>query len=307
MLEQTDQWRTIVKAAKSRHLGDVAREFGFSPGQLSAALRRAGVKRTPVPAEGAPDPGGRPKGPTRPAKAAPTVVNGLECRPGTNDAALAKHRRDLGQVADREIAERVGVRPRTVAAFRRRHRIKSVRVSGATRRKSAGTSTPGRKEAANEKPVTGRSAAGGSDAGGSSAGARAPSTEKKSSPGRRSKVAPFHDRVGKEPDGAIAKRAGVGRNAVARYRQRHNIPPYTEYLKSQEAAEAAAATPAQPTAGASPASPRAAAPVGRKVYRVTFKSDRQAFVVATSLVDAARQVEGHDDVLGFMLAGDLLG
>lgn len=277
MLEESESWSEIVEAVQSRSLKEVAAEHGVRPGALSAALIRAGVRRQPVPAEGAAPPPRKVRKKRAASTAAPAEVNGLDVRGGTKDAEIAKHKELLGVEPDHVIAEKAGVSARTVASFRRRHGIKGRRGRG-----------PARSEDLPPEKSTAK--------------------KERKKPGRKSRIDPFADQLGTRPDAEIAELAGVSTNAVAAYRRRRGVTAHRD--AQREVPEVAAAAPEAPAPAAAPApkaTPRPAAPTsGGQVYRVSISGAADAFVLADSLVAAAQAVEGRKGVVGVAFAGSLL-
>ncbi|MFK7929708.1 MAG: hypothetical protein AB8H79_16060 [Myxococcota bacterium] len=309
MIEKTDAWNEIVAAVKERPVSEVAKAFGVSPGELSAALIRNGVKRTAIRAKGSlpPNPvaaGVSKRTPQRKIvrkgrKSSTSTINGLTVRAGTSDALIAEWADILGVEPDNVIGERVGVSARAVGEFRRRNGIKG---------------KPGRRPGSKNKkkaPLTRLPAEKGE--------APAPTPLKLRARGKASKLDPYFHLIGKAPDADIASRAGVTPNAVAAFRRRRGIPSYREYLASSGGAPAPAAAlaaaPARPavaSTAAVPVAPLAARPAkaapaaGASVYLVQMADGSTAFVVANDLVGAAQQAQAHAGVTGVSLAGALL-
>jgi len=97
----------------------------------------------------------------------------------------------VGQLVDREVAEKAGVTPAAVQAYRRKHGIPAA-SSGAPAGDVAGTATP----------------------------TRGPKRRK----ARKSKVDPYFSLLGQVPDRVVAEKAGVTIGAVQAYRRRFAIP-----------------------------------------------------------------------------------
>lgn len=112
--------------------------------------------------------------------------------------------RDLmGTMPDADIAMQANTSAAKVGRYRRKHGIKAyegykfgIRERGVSASAGAGKPTA--------KPKTG-------------------SAQKRKSPGRPSKIAPFRAKVGKIPDREIAELAGVTPEAVRMFRRRHDI------------------------------------------------------------------------------------
>lgn len=96
----------------------------------------------------------------------------------------------VGQLVDREVAEKAGVTPAAVQAYRRKHGIPAASSGGMSG--DAGTPTP----------------------------TRVPKRRK----ARKSKVDPYFSLLGQVPDRVVAEKAGVTIGAVQAYRRRFAIP-----------------------------------------------------------------------------------
>ncbi|MFT7519438.1 MAG: hypothetical protein ACI9MC_001579 [Kiritimatiellia bacterium] len=205
MLESSNQWPLVLKAVQEKSIPEVAEEFGISAGMLSLALIRANVRRRPVKVS-QPSESNRDKiASSKDADSMPQdkLINGLSVRAGTKDALIAAHVHDLGKVPDGEIASRVGVSARTVAAFRRRQGLHLKRGR-----------TPGKAKKSVEPKVLVALPPEKSEA---------PVDKKFRTRGPASKIDPHVHMLGKVPDRQISKLAGVTVNAVAAYRRRRGI------------------------------------------------------------------------------------
>lgn len=186
-LETQDVWPEVLRLKDELTLRELAARVSSTPGAVSAALKRAGVRRSPVlggdasgadasPASRAPASG---SGPAE-RDLLPEVRRALQnIRPGSKDTLIAEHAEALGRVPDAEVARRAGVSVRTVASFRARHDIPGYR--GPRRRGGAGGQ-------------------------------------------RRSRIDPYAELLGKVPDRVVAEKAGVSLNAVRNYRVKRGIP-----------------------------------------------------------------------------------
>ncbi|MEC7946548.1 MAG: hypothetical protein VX265_03210 [Myxococcota bacterium] len=130
--------------------------------------------------------------------------------------------RDLmGTMPDADIAVQANTSAAKVGRYRRKHGIKAyegykfgIREGGASASTGAG------------KPKTERKTSG---------------KQKRKSPGRPSKIAPFRAKVGKVPDREVAELAGVTPEAVRMFRRRHDIA--LEATRSPAAASGVAKKP----------------------------------------------------------------
>ncbi len=142
---------------------------------------------------------------------------------------LEKLKHLLGTVPDHVIAEQAGTSASIVGRFRRRHGIPAYDGykfgAGGVRKGEKAEASPdaAKAEAAPKAEATAPKA-----------DAAAPAQDTGYPRRKRSKIAPYHDMLGKVPDAEIADLAGVSREAVRMYRSRHGI-------RSQVAQEAAAA------------------------------------------------------------------
>ncbi|MEC7239662.1 MAG: hypothetical protein VXW32_00345 [Myxococcota bacterium] len=121
---------------------------------------------------------------------------------------------------------------------------------------------------------------------------------------RRSKLDPYLSQVGKVPDREIAERAGVSPDAVRMFRQRHKIPSYRTYLKSQGPTPRPA--PAPPSA-----KPLKKAAGGQRAFLLTLKSAKKEsewVILASDIIDAASQAEasGQGEVIALRYLGEVL-
>lgn len=112
-VEEQGWWPEFLELKDDLGLRELAEQFGTTPGALSSALRRTGIRRLP-------DSGKDPLGP----------------RSGSKDHLLEPFRDLLGRVPDAEVAERAQVSTRTVASYRARHEIPGYR-RGARRKLDA--------------------------------------------------------------------------------------------------------------------------------------------------------------------------
>jgi hypothetical protein len=119
-LEDRESWPDILRCKDTLSLREISLRFGVSPGEISAAFKRAGVARVPVigASDALPPEPGDPQG----------VLEGLgDVRPGSKDGLITEHMDLLGKVPDAEIASLAGVSMRTVASFRARHGVPGYR------------------------------------------------------------------------------------------------------------------------------------------------------------------------------------
>lgn len=111
-VESEPWWDELLQLRNELSLRELAEKFGASPGEISLALKRAGVRREPKQAQG-----------TTAGGSAAGAGDSKSARPGSKDALLNPLRDLMGQISDSEIAEKAGVSMRTVASYRRRHDI----------------------------------------------------------------------------------------------------------------------------------------------------------------------------------------
>ena len=121
---------------------------------------------------------------------------------------------------------------------------------------------------------------------------------------RRSKLDPYLNQVGKVPDREIAERAGVSPDAVRMFRQRHKIPSYRNYLKTQS-------SPPRPAPAPAPARSSKKAAGGRRAFLLTLKSAKKEsewVILASDIIDAASQAEasGQGEVVALRYLGEVL-
>jgi len=158
-LETHEWWADLVALKDDLSLRELAERFGVTAGAISAALKREGIGRTPAPPgprahrkkhskpateeDLPPEPGEVPRAGRRrivrpdPARKAAETAGPARprARSGSKDARILEHFDLLGNVPDREVAEKAGVSVRTLASYRARHGIPA--YSG-PRRKSRG-------------------------------------------------------------------------------------------------------------------------------------------------------------------------
>lgn len=201
-IETQPWWPTLVDLKDELSLSELGERFGVAASTVSAALKRNGIDRNPVPPgprslrrEEAlpPEPGEKPSSPKQ--------KEGRR-RPRNKAHLVEAHEHLLGVLPDVDIAKMAGVHPKTVANFRSRAGIPAYR------------------------------------AGKGEEGSTSSSTETKPTK-RPSKVEPFAALLGKVPDQVVADKAGVSRSAVQHYRTQCGVEAYTH---SEEAAVAAAPT-----------------------------------------------------------------
>ena len=121
---------------------------------------------------------------------------------------------------------------------------------------------------------------------------------------RRSKLDPYLNQVGKVPDREIADKAGVSPDAVRMFRQRHKIPSYRAYLKTQGSTPRPAPIPA-------PAKSPKKAAGGQRAFLLTLKSAKKEsewVILASDIIDAASQAEasGQGEVVALRYLGEVL-
>lgn len=110
-VETEPWWDELLELRNEMSLRELAEKFGVSPGEISLALKKEGVKREPKQSGSSDDGNGSSD------EEIPTV------RPGSKDSLLAPLRDLMGEISDSEVAEKAGVSMRTVASYRRRHDI----------------------------------------------------------------------------------------------------------------------------------------------------------------------------------------
>ena len=121
---------------------------------------------------------------------------------------------------------------------------------------------------------------------------------------RRSKLDPYLHQVGKVPDREIAEKAGVSPDAVRMFRQRHKIPSYRAYLKSQGPVPKPAPTPP-------PAKSLKKASGSPRAFLLTLKSAKKEsewVILASDIIDAASQAEASSqgEVVALRYLGEVL-
>lgn len=117
--------------------------------------------------------------------------------------------------------------------------------------------------------------------------------------GRKSKIDPFADEVGRVPDRIIADKAGVSVNAVRNWRRVRGISAFNRTAAPAQSANAPIASSPTPVAavrsnGASSA------------WRVSLADGSHGVVLGSSISDAARRAEAAGAVTGIELVGALL-
>jgi len=193
-LENSTWWSDLLQLKDTQPLRTLSERFEVSPGEISAAFKRTGVQKTPLPqfslaelgsaseARGADD-----ELPPEAGDSAP-VSKGSQSRrrgaPPGRKSRIEPHRSIVGVLPDEEVAAKAGVSRSAVRQYRRKH----------------GIAAPPSKQRG-EEPV-----------------------ESPSRPGRRSRIEPYEHLVGVESDQEVAAKAGVTLSAVRQYRQKHGIP-----------------------------------------------------------------------------------
>lgn len=121
--DASEQWSEIVRLKDEMSLASLSARFGYTPGELAAALKRTGALavRRPGADDLPPEPG------DDGALPLPPPVRSSRVRPGSKDEALASRIEMLGKVPDAEVAREAGVSVRTVASYRARHGIAGYR------------------------------------------------------------------------------------------------------------------------------------------------------------------------------------
>lgn len=350
LLQQNESWPEISEDLKRLSLSEVAVKYNVSPADLALAVMGTGLPRQPVRKD--PPPSSEPSKETSAKRSkaasgskrsdarsskesssskkadasAPTkdkvVINGITCRPGTRDVAIAEHIDKLGKISDPEFGQLVGASPRVVGAFRRKHGIEAFRAASSTTTKNPAASRKGGKpskidahydllgtvpdsQVAELAGVTVNAVSNyrrrrnipAYDPSEAPSGAAKPTKT-----GRKpSKIEPFHDDLGTVPDRVIAEKAGVTLNAVSNYRRRRGISAF-DPSTSPESSEPVQAERTSRKAS----SPAPAVVSGSKVYAVRLSNGTDSYVVADSLVHAAQQVASRSDVVGLTLLGGLL-
>ena len=282
-LEDKPWWPQLVEKKDEYSLRELAEMFGATPGAINTALKRNGITRKPAP------PGPRKSRKKQAAAKADVVKRGPR---KSTVAKLEPYKDQLGKVADMEIASLAGVSNQTVAAYR-----KSLGIAATTRRGPKPKAAPPKAAKAPKK-----------------AASAAPKKR-----GRKSKIAPYDELLGKVADAEIAKKAGVSQNAVRNRRFRMGIaaPPRPEKKAPPKAAKAPAPKKAPKKAAAPKASkPSKKAPKksskgkkskARLAFRV-YQKGADAVVVASSLVEAAEIASSKGkSVKGLELLGPVLG
>ncbi len=277
-IEQQPWWNDLLLKLKSRKLRDLARDYGVSSVvDLQEALERTGhvpksgsqVSGTtapgplPTPAAAAPTPARRTRNTGTPA-APPAAVAAPATGGGRAKDRLEGARHLLGQVADGDIAERIGVARKTVVEFRKRHGIERYRGAG---------SAPPTPVAPAPAPRRGRPpriapAPAAVPTGAAAPAATAPSV-RSTATGRASKLDDYRTIVGFIADGDVAAQTGMTSENVRMYRKRRGIPAFWREA-TEEAAAPVVATPAAATPAAEPARrgrPRGPSEGGSKVDR----------------------------------------
>jgi len=279
VLEKSEKWSAIKSALEEKSVKDVADEFDTTPGAITLALVRTGSTRDPVPSAGSPAPSRKRHTRKKRGESKPDVseVNGLHVRKGTKDADIAEYAELLGKETDAVVGEKAGVSARTVAAFRRRNGIKG-RRGRAPKKKS---DLPPEKGTGKKKKLRSR--------------------------GKPSKLDPYVHLLGTMPDREVAEMAGVSANAAAAFRRRRSIPSFRDNQAAAAETESAAAPAAKAPSAPKKSASRRKAKGGQGVYRVDLQGNQVAFVLASDLVDAAKQVDGRKGVVGVAFAGNLLG
>lgn len=121
-IETNEWWQDLVQLKDDLSLRELAEKFKVTPGAISAAFKREGITRRPAP----PGPRARRKSripdelPPEPGEASAST----EQRPGSKDALIEPYRHLLGQVRDKEVAEKAGVAVKTISNYRRQRGIK---------------------------------------------------------------------------------------------------------------------------------------------------------------------------------------
>lgn len=174
----------------------------------------------------------------------------------------------VGQLVDREVAEKAGVTPAAVQAYRRKHGIPAASSGGATAGDVAGPATP----------------------------TRGPKRRK----ARKSKVDPYFSLLGQVPDRVVAEKAGVTIGAVQAYRRRFSIPSTRAQRDTSQAPRQSSATTAAPSVASGGAGARDLA------WKVTLVDGDVRVVIAPALTDAVARVEGLGTVVKMDRVGPVL-
>jgi len=120
-LEHTEHWAEILAMRDEHSLRAIGERFGATPGQVSAALCRAGARWGP------PAPtlvlGEDDDLPPEPGEESSAHGQRARARPGSKDSLIIDHLDKLGRRPDAEVAALAGVSVRTVASFRARNEI----------------------------------------------------------------------------------------------------------------------------------------------------------------------------------------
>jgi len=112
-LEQESWWNELVAQKDSFSLKELSEKFGASPAAIANALRRNGITRQSAP------------GGSRPSKKGP-----VQTKRAGRRSVLEQYQHQMGQMADREIAELAGVTVSAVTSYRRRHKIEASNSRG---------------------------------------------------------------------------------------------------------------------------------------------------------------------------------
>lgn len=172
----------------------------------------------------------------------------------------------VGQLVDREVAEKAGVTPAAVQAYRRKHGIPAASSGGVTAGDVAGTESP----------------------------TRGPKRRK----ARKSKVDPYFSLLGQVPDRVVAEKAGVTIGAVQAYRRRFAIPSTRAHGGTSQA-------PRQ-TSAATAAASEASVGARDLAWKVTLVDGDVRVVIAPALTDAVARVAGLGTVVKMDRVGPVL-
>jgi hypothetical protein len=254
-LETHDWWPELVAMKDTLSLRELAEKFDVTPGAISAALKRSGMNRKPAP----PGPRALRKRDDEDDDLPPEIdeveeagadddVDGDDSGDGLSARPGSKDHLILA------IADLLGKVPDAEVA--RRSGV-SVRTVASFRARNKIAAFGGAREEEVVEPA-----------------------------GRKSRIEPFQDLLGRVTDRTVADKAGVSINAVRHYRHRLGI----KAVQSSDMDEVATPAPA-------PRAPVAARPVVRPVassgssaWLVTFRSEddeTQRVVLAGSMVGAA--------------------
>lgn len=329
--DEAARWKAIAEDARSMNIVQVAQKHGVNPGDIAVKLLELGVDRQVVrPPEAAEVASAKaPKSSTSSTSSDNdrVVVNGIACRPNTRDVAIAEKIDQLGKISDPDFGKLVQASPRVVGQFRRRHGIEPFQPDDTAPKASKAPAKGGKRSkidayydllgtvpdshVAEKAGVTAnavsnyrrrRGIAGydpSQDPAATDAATKSSTATTKG--GRRSKISPFHDQVGTVPDRVIAEKAGVTVNAVSNYRRRRKIPAFEG---AYDGPSATSAPSASVTTAPSAPTPRTSS--GERVYVVTRDDSSTAYVVASSLAEAAQRVDKHRSVIGIAYLGDVL-